>query len=388
LHATVPYPALRRAVRALRRYTPPYSPLLYLEVHDTTLTLTASTGGEIAQVDLPGAVSGGWCALAADAFAAALTAVRPADPTAPVRSRRTAPAAVDLRYAEDQRLRLSVAGAAGGTVSIPASSPQPPRFPTVTGAVPIADGPVGELCGLLAGVGQAAVRGDGEPLAVVRLSRRSGARLLVEATDRHRAHRADWGKPGPVDVDAQVPVDAVGRAVRLLRLVAEGELVSIDADDYRLRWQTLRTRITAHTTSQPFPDLDALHRRISDVANLRLTVDRPALLAALTDAITGTAGGDPPDSSVVLEAYPGGSALEVRIIGPTGEPTHRQQLPATVVADDAGWLWFDLTRLRAAVAFLTGPTVGLLAPADPAAAVSAICLSADDRHALVATRNS
>jgi hypothetical protein len=301
--------------RALNRYTAPHSPLLHLRAHGDTLTLAATNGAEVAQLDLTGAGSDGRCAIPADTLVQALAATKPP---------RAADAAVVTLHDADARLHLSVNAGRCGTVSLNSCEPSEHALAPLAGAGPVvASGPVTALCDLLRKVGWAA--GHDEQLAVIRLVRQPGAVLLVEATDRYRAHRANLGHPAPTPVDVRMPAAALTRATTLMTAHARGQQLTIDADPGLVRWHTPAVRLSAVTSHQPFPDLEPLREAVLRDAEVSFTVDRAALLTALNHAVTLTAGTR--GASLLLEPSPSRGALDVVACNDTATEMHRARVP-------------------------------------------------------------
>lgn len=186
---------------------------LYLHTHDGTLTLTADGRHGCAQVDLPGGMVDGRCAIAADAVLAALTTLKPAGKAAKT-------ATVTLSTEPD---RLQLAAADGPAIVLDADTPTDawPDLPVCItpsrAATVVTTGPVADWCDLVSKVGWAAGTDPTRPeLRVVRLLRDfAGTVLIVEAGDRYRVHRGCWGQPQGQPVDAQLPLDAAKRAVTL-----------------------------------------------------------------------------------------------------------------------------------------------------------------------------
>ncbi len=376
--AEVAFAALLTAARALKAYTT--SPrrytatrLLYLHSRGDTLTLTAGTGEDAAQVDLPGAYADGACAITPDILVKALTATRPKGKAA-----RTATVSL---LGEPDRLHLTVTG--GPTVSLDTetSPPGPAHLPlSTTGtARQVTTGPARDWCDLLRAVGWAAGHDPSRPdLAVVRLRRdHPGTVLMVEAVDRYRAHRGRWGRPTGEPVDIRIPADAAQRAVTLLVACDPHGQLRVDAGEEHVWWQTGSVRVCAGTRSGPFPDLEQTREDTVSDATTRFTVDRQQLLAVLDTAAALAAT----TRRGVLRIEPAttGRAVDVTVPADSGGPLHRTPVPALATSGPAHPLTFNAGFARQAVAFLDGHTVAVAADVERLA----VYLRGTDRHAIL-----
>ncbi len=376
MKAEVAFTPLLTAARALKPYTTPprwhtTTRLLHLHSSGHTLTLSATTGEETAQVDLPGAIADGHVGITPDTLVKALTAMRP-------KGKAAATATLTL-LAEPDRLYLSANGAP--TVGLdtdtgPAGPADPPPMPSPT---PVTAGPVGDWCDLVSKVAWAAGGEAGRPeLAVVRLRRdHPGTVLMVEATDAYRAHRGCGGEPTGDPVDARMPAAAVQRATKLLTACDPHGGLRIDVDDERLRWQTSTVRVYARTRGQPFPNLEKLREDVCSEANIRFTVDRPALLAALDTAAALAA--TTRRGTLRVEPASGGAGVDVTVYADSGAVLHRTPVPIGGPTRPAQALTFKPAFARQAIAFLDGPTVAVAATIGRLA----VYLHAGDRHAIV-----
>jgi len=374
MKAEVAFPALQNAARTLKAYTT--SPrwhtatrLLHLRTHSDTLTLTAGTGDDVAEVDLPGGHADGDVAITPDDLLKALTAMRP-------KGKAAATATVGL-VAEPNRLHLTVNG--GSAVGLD-TEPSPPTnlacLPAMPAARPVTTGPVGDWCNLVQGVGRAAGHDPSRPeLAVVRLHRdHPGTVLMVEAVDRYRAHRGRWGEPTGGAVDARIPIPGADRAVRLLTATDPHGHLLVDVDDERIRWQTDTVRVALRTRGEPFPDLERIREEIASDATLGFRVDRQHLLAAL-DTATALAA-TTRHGRIHLETTPAGT--DVSVYTDSGAPLHRIPLPVSR-RSLPHTLTLQPTLLRQAVAFLDGPHIDLAATVGRLA----MYLHGEHRHAIV-----
>jgi len=362
MKAEVAFGPLFAAARALKPYTTAprwhtHTRLLYLHAAGDRLTLSATTGDETASVPLSGAVSDGWCALPPDTLITALTAVKPGG--------RAAQAATVIAHAEDGRLHLCVGDgpAVGLDTDTPGGDP-----PTVAGQPapaeqPVTRGPVADWCDLVAGVATAAGRDAARPeLAVVRLLRdHPQVVLMVEATDSYRIHRGTWGDPDGAPVDVRMPARAGERAVRLLRTLDPAGQVRVHTLDTRVVWRTDRVRLAATAGGRCFPNLEKIREDVLDDATSTFTVNRGALLDAVSTAHHLTAATRHP--RVRLQPGRPGS-LEVVVHADSGAAMYTAPVAITGGAGPDHPLILNPAFARQALAFLDGDSVAVHTIAD------------------------
>jgi hypothetical protein len=377
MKAEVAFTPLLSAARALKPYTTPQrwstrTRLLYLHADGDTLTLSASTGDETAAVPLSGAVSEGWCVLPPDTLIKALTVIKPRG--------KAAQRAVVTLHAEDGRLDLAVGDAPAIVLDTERLDGPPPTVatqPTPTQRL-VTVGPVADWVDLIAGVALAAGREAARPdLSVIRLLRdHPQVVLVVEATDSRRIHRGTWGQPGGDPLDVRIPVDAAGRAVRLLRTLDPAGHVRIHADDRQLVWRTDQVRLAATTGGRFFPNLETLREDVLNGAAITFTVERAELLAAVSTAHTLTATSRRP--TVRLEPN-GIDALNVVVRTDAGAPMHTEPLTVRYGSGPGQALTLDPGFARDALTFLDGDDVAVHAHTDRLP----IYLAGQRRHAIV-----
>jgi hypothetical protein len=365
--------ALRATARALTPYTRAHNPagasgLLHLHAHDDLLTLTATTGEETAQVDLPGARADGTCAVPPALLVAALTAVK----------RPGRGATVTLHLDGDH---LDVTVGARPPITVPVHTPTDLPVPAPLGepAVPLVDAPVVDWCGLLAAVGTAASppRDNRPDLAVVRLHRDDGAVLVVEATDRYRVHRATLGTPMPGAVEVRLPTDAADRATKLHLAADPTGHIRLATDGVRLAWRTARVRLDTPTGGHGhYPDLERFREQVLTDADISFTVNRQPLQTALDTAVALTRGVR--YRRVQLQPTGDGTA-DLTVHADGGAPVYRTAIAVHGYRGPLRTLTVDPVLAGQAVALLDGPAIAVDAIADGLA----VHLAAGDRHALV-----
>ncbi len=265
MKAEVAFTPVLTAARALKLYTTPprwhtTTRLLHLHTSGHTLTLSATTGEETAQVDLPGAIADGHVAIPPDTLVKALTAMRPK-------------------------------GKAAATATRPAA--------------------------------------------------------------------------------------AVQRATKLLTACDPHGQLRVDVDDERIRWQTSTVRVYARTRGEPFPNLEKLREDVCSDANIRFTVDQPALLAALDTAAALAA--TTRRGTLRVEPASGGAVVDVTVYADSGAVLHRTPVPIGAATRPTQALTFKPAFARHAIAFLDRPTVAVAATTGHLA----VYLYAGDRHAIV-----
>ena len=366
MKADVAFPALLTAARALKPYTIPrgwytaprgwYAAglrALCLHTHGDTLTLTAGSRAETAQVDLPGGTAEGYCAITADTLIKVLTAIKPTGTAAKN-------ATVTLS-AEPDRLCVAVAGGPPIVLDTDTGS-SPATVAPIDAAQAVTTGPVADWCDLVSKVGWAAGRDPARPdLQVVRLLRDfAGTTLMVEAGDRYRVHRGCWGRPDGEPVDARIPIDAAERAVKLFTACDPGATVSVDVDNQQIWWRTDQVRLQTRAAAQPYFNLEQLREDVCQSVNIRFTAARTPLLAALDTAAALAA--TTRHGHLGIE-FTGATAttVDVSVYGDSGGLLHRDQVPVTESSGPAQTLTFKPPFVRQVVAFLDGDTVQVAA---------------------------